>query len=150
MTIQEALTKAREGGYQHDCTHRKPGLRAGILGLHAFRTIEVDDFFLDPGFWCALGRPLGWQHEPVWKGSWQRCLDHLAHGNTPASFFATLRDPSIGESIAGGNPMRRELDHSLNRASQKGQAIQETWHHISESVQRARTRAHLVQQTAQA
>jgi hypothetical protein len=88
MTIQEALTKAREGGYQHECKDRDPGLRAGVLGLHAFSTMHVDDFFLDPEFWRALGHTLGWQHERVWRGQWQRFIDHLAHGNTPESFFA--------------------------------------------------------------
>ena len=58
MTIQEVINKAREGGYEHEFTHREPGLRAGVLGLHAFRTIHVDDFFLDPEFWRALGRTL--------------------------------------------------------------------------------------------
>jgi hypothetical protein len=90
MTIQEALTKAREGGYQHDCKHRDPGLRAGVLGLHAFRTMQVDECFLDPNFWRALGRMLGWQHERLWRGQWQRFIDHLAQGNTPESFFAHL------------------------------------------------------------
>jgi len=90
MTIQEALTKAREGGYQHAFKHREPGLQAGVLGLHAFSTIQVDDFFLDPEFWRALGRTLGWQDERVWRGQWQRFIDHLAQGNTPASFFARL------------------------------------------------------------
>ena len=90
MTIQEARTKAREGGYQRTFIPREPGLRAVVLGLHAFRTIHVDEFFLDPEFWRALGRTLGWHHEPVWKGYCQRFIDHLAHGNTPESFFATL------------------------------------------------------------
>lgn len=86
MTLQEVMTKAREGGYQPAFKHREPGMRVGVVGLHAFRTIQVDDLFLDPEFWRALGRTLGWQHERVWKGS----IDHLAHGNTPEAFFATL------------------------------------------------------------
>jgi hypothetical protein len=90
MTIQEGLTKAREGGYQHAFKHHEPGLRASVLGLHAFRTIHVDAIFLDPDFWRALGRTLGWYHERVWKGYWQGFIDHLAQGNTPESFFADL------------------------------------------------------------
>lgn len=90
MPIQEALTKAREGEYQHDFKHRETGLRAGVLGLHAFSTIQVDDFFLDPEFWRALGRTLGWHHERVWQEQWQHFIDHLAQGKTPESFFATL------------------------------------------------------------
>jgi hypothetical protein len=90
MTIQEALSKAVEGGYQPNSQHRELGMRAGVLGLHTFSTIHVDECFLDPNFWRALGRTLGWQHERVWRGQWQRFIDHLAHGNTPESFFAHL------------------------------------------------------------
>jgi len=90
MTIPEVLTKATEGGYQHECKAHEPRLRAGVLGLHAFSTIHVDDFFLDPEFWRALGHTLGLHHEPEWKSYWQRFIDHVAHGNTPASFFAPL------------------------------------------------------------
>jgi hypothetical protein len=90
MTIEEARTKAREGEYPRDATHQKLEIRVGVLGLHAFRTMQVDALFLDPEFWHALGRTLGWHHEPVWKGYWQGFLDHVAQGNTPASFFARL------------------------------------------------------------
>jgi hypothetical protein len=45
-----------------------PGIRAGVVGWHAFRTIHVDEFFLDPNFWRALGRTQGWHHERVWRG----------------------------------------------------------------------------------
>jgi hypothetical protein len=90
MTIQEVLTKASEGGYHHDAQRQALTIRVGVLGSHALRTIRVDDIFLDPHFWRALGRTLGWHRERVWKGQWQRFLDHLAQGNTPESFFATL------------------------------------------------------------
>ena len=90
MTIQEALAKAREGGYQREFKHREPSLRAVVVGLHTFRTIQVDDFSLDPECWRTLGHTLGWQPERVLQRQWQRFIDHLAQGNTPASFFATL------------------------------------------------------------
>jgi hypothetical protein len=60
MTIQEALTKASEGGYQPAFKHHEPGMRAVIVGLHGFSIIQVDAIFLDPAFWCVLGRTLGW------------------------------------------------------------------------------------------
>jgi len=50
----------------------------------------VEDFCLDPEFWRALGRMLGWQHERVWRDHRQRFIDHLAQGKTPELFFATL------------------------------------------------------------
>ena len=59
MTIQEARTKAREGGYQPAFKHRESGMRAVIVGLHGFRIIQVNAIFLDPEFWRALGRTLG-------------------------------------------------------------------------------------------
>jgi hypothetical protein len=90
MTIQEALTKASKGGYQPAFKHHEPGLRTVIVGSHGFSTIQVNAIFLDPDFWRALGRTLGWQHERVWRGQWQCFIDHLAQGNTPESFFATL------------------------------------------------------------
>jgi hypothetical protein len=90
MTIQEALTKAREGGYHQEFKPRELGLRVGVVGLHAFSAMHVDAIFLDPEFWRALGRTLGWQHERVWKGQWQRFIDHLVQGKTPDSFFAQL------------------------------------------------------------
>jgi hypothetical protein len=43
MTMQEAPTKAREGGYQHNFKHREPSMRIGVVGLHAFSTIQMDD-----------------------------------------------------------------------------------------------------------
>jgi hypothetical protein len=52
--------------------------------------MQVDAIFLDPEFWRALGRTLGWHHERVWKGYWQGFIDHLAQSKTPESFFATL------------------------------------------------------------
>ena len=90
MTIQEVLTKAREGGYHHDSQRQALIIRVGVLGSHAFRTIRVDDIFLDPHFWRALGRTLGWHCERVWQGQWQGFIDHLAQGKTPDSFFAQL------------------------------------------------------------
>ena len=90
MTIQEARTKAREGGYQPAFKHRESGMRAVIVGLHGFSIIQVNAIFLDPEFWRALGRTLGWHHESEWKGYWQRFIDHLAQGKTPESFFAML------------------------------------------------------------
>ena len=90
MTIQEALQKTSEGGYPRDAKHQELDIRVGVLGMPACRTMQVDAVFLDPHCWRVLGRTLGWHHERVWKGYCQRFLDHLAQGNTPASFFARL------------------------------------------------------------
>jgi hypothetical protein len=95
MTIQEALTKASEGGYQHEFKAHEPGLRAGVVGLHAFRTIQGNDFFLDPEFWRALGRTLGWHPERVWRGQWQRRL--LVQTSTPSLWL----QPSMSKVQCG-------------------------------------------------
>jgi hypothetical protein len=69
----------------------------------------VDDFFLDPEFWHALGCGLGWDYEVMtvqavengrstlvtragqhWLYHWHRFIDHLAAGKTPAAFFESL------------------------------------------------------------
>ena len=114
MTIQEVLTKASEGGYHHDSQRQALNIRVGVLGSHALRTIRVDDIFLDPHFWRALGRTLGC--ERVWKGQWQRFLDHLAQGNTPESFFATLLSHlrcRIGSSIQPNADPSKYIDGNI-------------------------------------
>jgi len=49
MTIQEAISRAIEGGY--------PSKRAEDLALHV-----QAQYFLETSFWQALGRTLGWEH----------------------------------------------------------------------------------------
>jgi len=93
MRIQEAITKAREGGYPAD-------------QLEAPSRLVQAQYFLDTAFWEALGRTLGWEghcayrplrgHEPrtlrqpMWLSYWHRFNSHLVAGNTPESFFAHL------------------------------------------------------------
>jgi len=70
---------------------------------------RVEESFLDPKFWRALGRALGWDRavktlhvvdngRPTiitstgqsWLSHWHSFLDFLAEGKTPADFFAQL------------------------------------------------------------
>lgn len=53
--------------------------------------------FLDPLFWQALGKGLGWtwegEHEtgiPAWNRVWHSFIDHLAEGKDINSFFEEL------------------------------------------------------------
>jgi len=71
--------------------------------------VPVERLFLDPLFWQALGRALGWDHaiktlhvvvngRPTmvtktgqsWLSHWHRFLDFLAEGKTSEEFFTQL------------------------------------------------------------
>ena len=71
--------------------------------------IAVEETFLDPLFWQALGHELGWNHELMtvhavengrptvvtragqhWLSHWHRFLDFLAEGKTAEDFFESL------------------------------------------------------------
>ena len=93
MTIQEAITKAREGGYTTE--HLDDPSR--LVQAH---------YFLETSFWEALVRALGVEgdceyihlsshaprtmRQPLWLYYWHRFNSHLVAGNTPESFFATF------------------------------------------------------------
>jgi hypothetical protein len=69
MTIQEAMNKAVEGGYHIDGSD---GMKTSYIGANDeysawTRTdndssfmVPVEETLLDPRFWQALGRTLGW------------------------------------------------------------------------------------------
>ena len=93
MRIQEAMTKAREGGY----TTKQLDNPSRLVQAH---------YFLETSFWEALVRALGWEgdfeyiqlsrgesrkmRQPLWLYYWHRFNSHLVAGNTPESFFANL------------------------------------------------------------
>jgi hypothetical protein len=71
--------------------------------------VPVEETFLDLQFWQALGRALGWSEACdlaficvhgeegcsrcrgyYWMYQWHCFIQALAHGNTPAAFFACL------------------------------------------------------------
>ncbi len=66
-------------------------------------------FFLDPLFWQALGKGLGWDKEPQdaceecgaslggYEESWHSFIDHLAEGKDPESFFKNILPPQSQE-----------------------------------------------------
>lgn len=121
MTIHEALSKAVEGGYQvssHD------GVEIRYSGANSeysawTRTdnqssflLCVEETFLDPLFWRALGLALGWQeqcnkpylaYDQWWRQAWHRFIDHLAEGKTPETFFAIIT-PEPQKSAAMQEP----------------------------------------------
>jgi hypothetical protein len=121
MTIQEALDKAVEGGYHIGGTDGSETSYSGANSdysawtwkkNHSTFIVPTPETFLDPAFWHALGRVLGWNQavrtvhavdhgRPTrltragqpWLSYWHRFIDHLAEGNTAASFFDRLPVP---------------------------------------------------------
>jgi hypothetical protein len=118
MTIQEALNKATEGGYH---INGSDGIETDYVGANSEYSVwtrkdnessfivPVEETFLDPDFWHALGRALAWDHAvitvqevengrptvvtragPHWLYHWHRLINYLAEGRTPESFFESL------------------------------------------------------------
>jgi len=93
MTIQEAIEKAIEGGWEKDgfvC-------QGELIGVEEIA-------LLDPLFWQALGKAMGWEtritfynsfiggkeNNDPWRLEMHRFIDHLAEGKTIESYFETL------------------------------------------------------------
>jgi hypothetical protein len=113
MTIEEVLNKATAGGYHIYGSDGMDTYYEGASNAYSAWTrkdnestfvIAVEETFLDPVFWQALGKALGWREEkasvvlyrvtePEWQSTWHRFIDHLADGNTAASFFERLPEP---------------------------------------------------------
>ena len=118
MMIQEAIDKATEGGYH---LYGSDGMDTDYGGANSEYSvwtrkdnessfiIPVEETFLDPDFWHALGRALAWDHAVRtvhavengrativtraghhWLSHWHRFIDHLAERHSPASFFESL------------------------------------------------------------
>jgi len=93
MTINDAIKKANEGGYQ------------GFESPSYVETAHASAF-LDPAFWQSLGKAMGWEDErecplpccggicpidiPMWQSKWHNFIDHLAAGKDAESFFESL------------------------------------------------------------
>lgn len=113
--MKNAIEKALSGGYQihGDLT---------IEELDNYSPLEVcvtmkEVLFLDPLFWQALGKAIGWSEYAVciacerddcdhvdgykvkWLVTWHRFIDHLASGGDADSFFNELLTPSNSISV---------------------------------------------------
>ena len=124
MTIQEAVNTAVAGGYH---LHGSDGVATVYTGANSefsawTRTdndssflIPVEETFLDPAFWQALGCALGWEevcelaitcghgheecrhcHGYYWMYQWHCFIQHIAEGYPPDAFFASLPYPDLG------------------------------------------------------
>jgi hypothetical protein len=118
MTIADALTKATEGGYH---IHGSDGADTHYAGANSHFSawmrednastfmVAVEETFLDPQFWQALGKGWGWDQAVItvhavengrstivtragqqWLSQWHCFIDHLAAGKTPEAFLDTL------------------------------------------------------------
>jgi hypothetical protein len=118
MTIQDAIDKASEGGYHIKGADGVDTDYSGASREYSAWTrqdnkssfmVAVEETFLDPQFWQALGRALGWNHAMMtvhevengrptvvtragqhWRYHWHRFVDCLAEGKTPEDYFAQL------------------------------------------------------------
>jgi len=119
MTIQDAVNKATQGGYHINGSDGVETYYSGANSEFSVWTrkdndssfmVAVEETFLDPEFWHALGRGLGYEdtrregklllyfptgYAADKKIDWAeyimlRFIDHLAEGQTPDSFFESL------------------------------------------------------------
>jgi len=124
MTIQDAVNKATEGGYH---INGSDGMATDYVGANneysvwtrkdneSSFIVPVAEAFLDPHFWHAFARGLGWEQDVKtvhavengrstlvttaghhWLSHWHCFIDHLAEGKTPEAFFATLTSSQTG------------------------------------------------------
>lgn len=95
MSIQDAIKAAVEGGWERKEWYYPDEMPKEPL---------PHEYLLDPLFWQALGKGLGWGNkydlEPAkhnrsnyleWLSHWHKFIDHLAAGKTIEQFFKELR-----------------------------------------------------------
>jgi hypothetical protein len=126
MTIQEAFQRAVEEGYH---VKSLDGIDIDYNGVNdewsvwtrrdteSSYMIPVDETFLDPKFWHALGRALGWDapsdvcircsqgetctehHGAYWMYQWHCFIQDIANGKRPEEFFAGLFSTGPGLAL---------------------------------------------------
>lgn len=118
MTIPDAIDKASERGYHLQGSDGVDTEYSGASRDYSAWTrqdnqssfmVAVEETFLDPQFWQALGRGLGWDQaiktrhvvdngRPTmvtstgqsWLSHWHGFVDCLAEGKTREAYFAQL------------------------------------------------------------
>src|SRR5262245_54487884 len=143
MKVQEVIDKAVEGGYH---IYGSDGMDTDYEGANSEYSVWTrkdnessfivltEKTFLDPQFWQALGRALGWHeacdlaitcvhgheachqsHGSYWIYQWHCFIQALADGHTPEAFFAylTTSQPRSSETQhrpqAGTAPLHRSF-----------------------------------------
>lgn len=100
MTIEEAVFKAISQGWRKEMIEEGNYKKAGELEQwEEYGTVidHMDSFLLDPEFWKALGKSMGWKdsdHECVgcteWIDRWHSLIDYVADNKSIESYFETL------------------------------------------------------------
>jgi hypothetical protein len=118
MTLQEAIDNAVQGGYHLHGSDGAATVYSGANGEYSAWTridnassfiVPMEETLLDPHFWQALGRALGWNascdlsiscvhgeeecqtcHGYYWMYQWHCFIQHLADGHSPDAFFGSL------------------------------------------------------------
>jgi hypothetical protein len=174
MTSQEAINTAVEGGYHLYGSDGMDTTYEGATNDYSAWTrkdnessflVPTEETFLDPQFWQALGRALGWSEAcdlamscrhgaeagqrcrgSYWMYQWHCFIQALADGNTPEAFFAHL--PS-SQTISSGTKHRHEAGKAHPQRSHFFLRIEETCQHaqhICEEAASAQERAREIMQ----
>ena len=97
MTIREAIEKAIEGGWDKTRALFNPNNAS----------YSMEKVYLDPEFWQALGKSIGWRLDKTqfsegrqghtrtylmsgWQYRWHNFIDHLSDGGTIEEYFDKL------------------------------------------------------------
>ena len=133
MTVQEAMNKAVEGGYH---VYGSDGMDTDYEGAtndysawtrkdnDSSFLVPTEETFLDPQFWQALGRALGWSEACdlaiscrhgeeecqscrgyYWMYQWHCFIQALANDNPPEAFFAQL---TSSQKVSSGKKNRHQ------------------------------------------
>lgn len=91
--MKQAIQKAIEGGYK--CVESE------VLADGVWADLFRKAILLDPLFWQALGKAMGWGMKGLYEGEkgqvmeywiavWHTFIDHLAEGKSADEFFTEL------------------------------------------------------------
>ena len=174
MMIQEAIDNAHEGGYR---LYGSDGMDTDYEGAtndysawtrkdnESSFLVPIEETFLDPQFWQALGRTLGWSAgcdlaitcvhgEEEWQScrgyywmyQWHCFIQAIANGNTPEAFFASL---TSSQTLSSGTKHRYQAGKAHPHRSCLFLIVEDTRQysqHICEAAASARERARAIQQ----
>ena len=96
MTIEQAISKAVEGGW-HNRNYQ--AMSDGEVKNRQIVENNLHESLLDPFFWQSLGKAMGWEedkwmaHEGLIDGPtyyWHNLIDHLADGKSIEEYFEKL------------------------------------------------------------
>jgi hypothetical protein len=174
MTVQEVIDKAVEGGYH---IYGSDGMETDYGGAtkdysawtrkdnESSFIVPTEETFLDPQFWQALGRALGWSeqcdlaitcvhgeeecrqcHGYYWMYQWHCFIQVIANGNTPAAFFAHL---SSSQTISSGQQNQHQAGKEDLRSSFLVLIAEETCEHAQRVCEEAAVVQELTKDTVQ-